>query len=67
MMVVGGLSAIAAQVSWSWADNESHSISAWEVHSFLVLAFGKQREVDLCEFEANLGYIQSSRAARATQ
>ena len=33
-------------------------------HMFLILALGSQRQVDLCEFEASLVYIESSRTAR---
>jgi hypothetical protein len=33
----------------------------------LILALGKQRQVDLCEFKANLVYRGSSNTARATQ
>jgi hypothetical protein len=32
----------------------------------LIPALGKQRQVDLCEFEASLVYRVSSRTARAT-
>jgi hypothetical protein len=30
------------------------------------LTLGRQRQMDLCEFEASLVYIESCRAARAT-
>ena len=33
----------------------------------LIPAFRRQRQVDLCEFKANLVYIVSSRTAGATQ
>ena len=33
----------------------------------LILALGRQRQADLCEFEASLGYRVSFRTARATQ
>ena len=33
----------------------------------LILAFGRQRQVGLCKFNASLGYIESSRIARATE
>ena len=33
----------------------------------MIPALGRQRQVDLCEFEASLGYIVSSRTAWATQ
>ena len=33
----------------------------------LTLVLGRQREVDVCVFEANLVYRASSRIARATQ
>jgi hypothetical protein len=33
----------------------------------LISAFGRQRQVDLCEFEASLVYKGSSRTVRATQ
>jgi hypothetical protein len=33
----------------------------------LISAFGRQRQVDLYEFEASLVYRMSSRAAKATQ
>jgi hypothetical protein len=33
----------------------------------LIPALGRQRQEDLCEFEANLIYRASSRTARATQ
>ena len=33
----------------------------------LIPALGRQRQVDLCEFEASLVYRVSSRTARATQ
>ena len=36
-------------------------------HVPLISAFGKQRQADLCEFEANLVYTASFRTARATQ
>jgi len=32
----------------------------------LILAFGKQKQVDLCEFKANLVYIENSRASSET-
>jgi hypothetical protein len=35
------------------------------VHSFFP-AFGRQRQNDLCEFEASLIYITRSRTARST-
>jgi hypothetical protein len=31
-----------------------------------ILAVERQRQADLCEFEASLVYIESSRTARAT-
>jgi hypothetical protein len=33
----------------------------------LILAFGRQRQTDLCEFDASLVYRASSRIARAPQ
>jgi hypothetical protein len=33
----------------------------------LILALGRQKQVDLCEFKASLGYRVNSRTARATQ
>lgn len=36
-------------------------------HTPLILAHGKQKQKDLCEFGAILVYIVSSRPARATQ
>jgi hypothetical protein len=33
----------------------------------LILALGRQRQVNLCEFKASLVYIVSSRIARAPQ
>jgi hypothetical protein len=33
----------------------------------LILAYGRQRQVDLCEFQASLVYGVNSRAARTTQ
>jgi hypothetical protein len=32
----------------------------------LILSLGRQRQVDFCEFEANLVYIVSSQTARVT-
>jgi hypothetical protein len=34
-------------------------------HAFKTLALGRQRQMDLSEFEASLVYIASSRTARA--
>lgn len=46
-------------------------LSSWEYligyvwwHTLLILEFGRQREVDLREFEASQFYIVNSRAAR---
>ena len=36
-------------------------------HMPLIPALGRQRQVELCEFEASLVYRVSSRIARATQ
>ena len=36
-------------------------------HTSLILALGRQRQEDLCEFEASLVYRASSKTARATQ
>ena len=36
-------------------------------HTFSPNIFGKQKQVDFCEFEASLVYRASSRTARATQ
>jgi hypothetical protein len=36
------------------------------VHTFNPSKIGRQRQVDLCEFEASLVYRASSRTARAT-
>lgn len=33
----------------------------------LILVFVKQKQVDLCEFKANLVYIASSKPARTTE
>lgn len=33
----------------------------------LIPALGRQKQADLCEFEASLIYIESSRTTRATQ
>ena len=35
-------------------------------HMALILALGRQRQVDLCEFKGSLDYIASSRTAGAT-
>lgn len=37
------------------------------VFNFSILALGKQRQIHLCELEANLIYIESSRPPKATQ
>ena len=37
----------------------------WWWHTPLIPALGKQRQVDLCEFEASLVYRASSRTATA--
>jgi hypothetical protein len=39
-------------------------IAGWWWQTPLILALGRQREVDLCEFKANLGYRSTSRTAR---
>jgi hypothetical protein len=36
-------------------------------HSLLIPALGRQRQVDLCEFEVSLVYRVTSRTSRATQ
>jgi hypothetical protein len=36
-------------------------------HMPLIPAFGRQRQLDLCEFQASLVYIVGSRPDRATQ
>jgi hypothetical protein len=36
-------------------------------HTFSPNIFGKQKQVDFCEFEASLVYRASSRTARATK
>jgi hypothetical protein len=41
--------------------------AGWEGHMPLIPALRKQKKVDLCEFEASLVYIASSRTARAIQ
>ena len=35
-------------------------------HMSLILALGRQRQADVCEFEASLVYIVSFRTAKAT-
>jgi hypothetical protein len=37
------------------------------MHTTLIPALGRQRQVDLCEFKANLVYKASSRIAKAMQ
>jgi hypothetical protein len=37
------------------------------VHTLLILVLRKQRQAELCEFEASLVYVVSSRPSRATQ
>ena len=37
----------------------------WWWHTTLIPALGRQRQVDLCEFQVSLGYRTNSRTARA--
>ena len=39
----------------------------WWQHTPLIPALGRQRQVDFCEFKANLVYKASSRTAMVTQ
>jgi hypothetical protein len=55
---------VAVKETWAWVCLESVR-HFWRTP--LILALGKQRQEDLCEFQASLVYRVSSRIARSTQ